>query len=61
MVSCASVLAFFVRFSSQQEDEQRAAFAVANLDTLRKRAERANADLEKALDTIEIRRGTATA
>jgi len=61
VVTCGSGLAFFVRFSTRQEDEERAAFAVANIDTLRKRAERANAELQIALDTIETRRGATTA
>ncbi|MDV4145855.1 MFS transporter [Shimia sp. FJ5] len=52
VVSCASFLAFFVRFSTRQEDEQRAAFAAANIETLRARAEKANAALEEGLDAI---------
>jgi NNP family nitrate/nitrite transporter-like MFS transporter len=55
VVTCASFLAFFVRFSTQQEDEQRAAFAAANIETLRKRAEKANAALEEGLIAIETR------
>lgn len=55
VVTCASFLAFFVRFSTQQEDEQRAAFAAANIETLRKRAEKANAALEEELIAIETR------
>ncbi len=53
VVTCSSVLAFFVRFSTKQEDEQRAAFAHANLDTLRRRADRANAELEAAIEAAE--------
>jgi NNP family nitrate/nitrite transporter-like MFS transporter len=52
VVTCASFLAFFVRFSTKQEDEQRAAFAAANLETLRKRAAKANAALEEGLVAI---------
>ena len=52
VVTCASFLAFFVRFSTRQEDEERANFAAANIDTLRRRAERANADLEEGLTAI---------
>jgi NNP family nitrate/nitrite transporter-like MFS transporter len=59
VVTCASFLAFFVRFSTQQEDEQRAAFAAANIETLRKRAEKANAALEEGLIAIETRNNSA--
>jgi len=52
VVTCASFLAFFVRFSTRQEDEERANFAAANIDTLRRKAERANADLEEGLTAI---------
>ena len=48
IVTCASFLAFFVRFSTKQEDEERAAFAVANIETIRLRAARANAALAEA-------------
>jgi NNP family nitrate/nitrite transporter-like MFS transporter len=56
VVTCASFLAFFVRFSTQQEDEQRAAFAAANIETLRKRAEKANAALDEGLSAIASKR-----
>ncbi|WP_370253771.1 MFS transporter [Nioella sp.] len=56
VVTCASFLAFFVRFSTKQEDEQRAAFAAANIETLRKRAEKANAALEEGLSAIASKR-----
>ena len=56
-----AVLAFFVRFSTRQEDEERAAFAAANIDTLRKKAERANADLQAAIATLETHRGATAA
>jgi len=53
VVTCASFLAFLVRFSTKQEDEERAAFAAANIETLRKRADKANAALEEGLAAIE--------
>jgi NNP family nitrate/nitrite transporter-like MFS transporter len=60
VVTCSSVLAFFVRFSTKQEDEERAAFAAANIETLRRKAERANAEFERGLAAIGQRRsGTA--
>ena len=59
VVSCASFLAFFVRFSTRQEDEERANFAAANIDTLRRRAERANAALQAGLEALEARDGAA--
>lgn len=56
VVICASFLAFFVRFSTRQEDEERAAFAAANIETLRRRADKANAALEEGLNAIEARK-----
>jgi len=53
VVSCASVLAFFVRFSTKQEDEERAAFNAANIETLRRRAERANSELQAGIEALE--------
>jgi len=55
VVSCASFLAFFVRFSSRQEDEERAAFAAANIETLRRRAEAANEALNEGLVALDAR------
>jgi NNP family nitrate/nitrite transporter-like MFS transporter len=52
VVTCASFMAFLVRFSTRQEDEERANFAAANIDTLRLRAARANAALEEGLTAI---------
>ena len=52
VVTCASFLAFLVRFSTRQEDEERANFAVANIETLRLRALKANAALEEGLTAI---------
>jgi len=56
VVTCASFLAFFVRFSTKQEDEERAAFAAANIDTLRRKAERANAEFSAGLAAIDARK-----
>ena len=57
VVTCASFLAFFVRFSTRQEDEERANFAAANIETLRRRAEKANADLEVGLQALARKQG----
>ena len=57
VVTCASFLAIFVRFSTQQEDEERANFAAANIETLRHKAEKANADLEEGLEAISRKNG----
>jgi NNP family nitrate/nitrite transporter-like MFS transporter len=56
VVTAASFLAFFVRFSTKQEDEERAAFAAANIETLRRRAEKANEELERSLHAIAQQR-----
>ncbi len=61
VVTCASFLAFFVRFSTRQEDEERKAFAAANIETLRRRAEKANAALQEGLTAIEGRKQSAPA
>lgn len=53
VVTAASFLAFFVRFSTRQEDEERANFAAANIETIKARAAKANADLELALKAIQ--------
>ncbi|OIQ35761.1 MAG: MFS transporter [Roseobacter sp. MedPE-SWchi] len=52
-VACASVLAFFVRFSEEQEEEEKANFEAASLDALRVRAERANAALAQSVAVVE--------
>lgn len=52
-VACASVLAFFVRFSEAQEEEEKANFEHASLDALRVRAERANAALAQSVAVVE--------
>lgn len=48
VVVIASFLAFFVRFSPEQEAEEKAAFAAANIDVLQARADRANAALAES-------------
>lgn len=59
VVSCASFLAFFVRFSTKQEDEERAAFAAANIETLRKRAEKANLALQEGMEAVQAQQPAA--
>lgn len=53
VVTAASFLAFFVRFSTRQEDEERANFAAANIETIKLKAAKANADLEHALEAVK--------
>lgn len=60
VVTCASFLAFFVRFSTRQEDEERANFAAANIETLRRRAEKANTELEEGLQALARKKGSST-
>ncbi|UZD90011.1 MFS transporter [Cognatishimia activa] len=55
VVAAASFLAFFVRFSTRQEDEERAAFAAANIETLRRRADAANEALNEGLAALDAR------
>ncbi|MCI4663784.1 MAG: MFS transporter [Neomegalonema sp.] len=55
IVTCASFLAFFVRFSTKQEDEEREAMMVASVDSLRERAEKAKAELDEALAALQRR------
>ena len=57
IVTCASFLAFFVRFSTQQEDEERTNFAVANIENLRDRADKAMTAYEEGLSAIEKKKG----
>jgi len=52
-VACASVLAFFIRFSSEQEEEERAAFEAAALQSLKVRANRANEALANSVRIVE--------
>ncbi|GLQ15837.1 MFS transporter [Maritalea porphyrae] len=56
VVTIASFLAFFVRFSTRQEDEERANFAAANIETIRAKAEKANAELEEAIEALAKKR-----
>lgn len=58
VVTVASFLAFFVRFSTRQEDEERANFAAANIETIKVKAAKANADLELALEAIKSKQAT---
>ena len=55
VVTAASFLAFLVRFSTRQEDEERANFAAANIETIKAKAAKANADLELALKSIQAK------
>lgn len=52
VVTVASFLSFFVRFSTKQEDEERANFAAANLENIKEKADKANAELELARAAI---------
>lgn len=58
VVTIASFLAFFVRFSTRQEDEERANFAVANIEVIKTKAAKANADLELAMEAIAKKTAT---
>ena len=55
VVTAASFLAFLVRFSTRQEDEERANFAAANIETIKAKAAKANAELELALKSIQAK------
>jgi len=55
VVCSASLLSFLVRFSTREEDEERTNFAAANIETLRRRAEKANAALQAGLEAVEAR------
>ena len=57
-VACASVLSFLIRFSPEQEEEERAAFEAAQFDTLQLRADRANAALRHSVEIVEEYRRT---
>ncbi|MEP4037423.1 MULTISPECIES: MFS transporter [unclassified Pseudophaeobacter] len=52
-VACASVLAFFVRFTEEQEEEEKANFEAASLEALRVRAARANTALAQSVAVVE--------
>ncbi len=53
LVTAASFLAFLVRFSPEQEEEERAAYEAANLEILQVRADRANQALEESLRIVD--------
>ncbi len=53
LVVCASVLAFAVRFSPEQEEEEQALLEAAHLETLQLRADRANAALSRSQQIVE--------
>ena len=53
VVAIASLLTFFVRFSPEQEAEERALFEKAQLDLLKIRADRAREALEHSARIIE--------
>lgn len=61
VVTIASFLAFFVRFSTKEEDEERANFAAANIETIKAKAAKANQDLEEAVAAIEAKGAVAAA
>lgn len=52
VVAIASLLTFFVRFSPEQEAEEKALFEKANMDLLQIRADRANEALEHSAKVI---------
>jgi len=52
VVAIASVLTFFLRFSPEQEAEEKALFEKANLDLLQIRADRANAALTHSAEVV---------
>ena len=53
VVTCASFLAFLVRFSPEQEEAEKAAFEAAQLNTLKVRADRANAAVAQSVAIVE--------
>ncbi len=53
VVAIASLLTFFIRFSPEQEAQERALFEKAQLDLLKIRAERANAALAASARIVE--------
>ena len=52
-VALASVLPFLIRFSPEQEEEEKAAFEKAQFDVLHLRAERANEALRASVEIVE--------
>jgi NNP family nitrate/nitrite transporter-like MFS transporter len=59
VVTIASFLAFFVRFSTEQEDEERRNFKAANIETIKARAVKANEELAEAIKAIEAKEAAA--
>ncbi|MCG8407868.1 MAG: MFS transporter, partial [Phycisphaerales bacterium] len=55
VVTVASFLAFFVRFSPEQEEEEKANFVEANIETLRARADKAMKEFEEGMAVIRSR------
>ncbi|MFT7594990.1 MAG: NNP family nitrate/nitrite transporter-like MFS transporter, partial [Paracoccaceae bacterium] len=52
VVTIASVLAFFLRFSPEQEAEEKALFEKASMDLLQIRADRANEALRHSAHVV---------
>ena len=59
VVTIASFLAFFVRFSPEQEEEEKANFVEANIETLRARADKAMKELEAGIAIVNNRKSRA--
>lgn len=59
VVTIASFLAFFVRFSPEQEEEEKANFVEANIETLRARADKAMKELEAGIAVVNKRKSKA--
>ena len=53
VVACASVLSFFLRFSPEQEEEEKALFEAAQIDSLQLRADRANEALRQSVKVVD--------
>jgi NNP family nitrate/nitrite transporter-like MFS transporter len=60
-VAIASVLSFLVRFSPEQEEEERANFEAAQLETLEIQAARANRALANSVEIVEAYRAKKSA
>lgn len=52
VVAIASLLTFFLRFTPEQEREEKVAFEKANMNVLQEKADQANAALERSLKII---------
>jgi MFS transporter, NNP family, nitrate/nitrite transporter len=53
VVVAASFLSFFVRFTPENEEEEKAAYEAANIDSLQLRADRANDALQASVRVVE--------